>query len=36
VHVGAYRDDQPLQIRWDLAAEGQIQSLAHPQQRPSP
>jgi hypothetical protein len=35
VHVGAYRDDQPLQIRWDLAAEGQIQTLAHPQQRPS-
>jgi murein DD-endopeptidase MepM/ murein hydrolase activator NlpD len=35
VHVGAYRDDQPLQIRWDLAAEGQIQKLAHPQQRPS-
>ena len=30
VHVGAYRDKTPLQIRWDLAAEGRIQSLAHP------
>lgn len=35
VHVGAYRDKTPLQIRWDLAAEGQIQTLAHPQQQPS-
>jgi len=35
VQVGAYRDNKPLQIRWDLAAEGQIQTLAHPQQRPS-
>jgi hypothetical protein len=35
VHVGAYRDAQPLQIRWDLAAEGRIQTLAHPQQRSS-
>jgi len=34
VHVGAYRDRTPLQIRWDLAAEGQIQTLAHPQQQP--
>lgn len=31
VHVGAYRDKEPLQIRWDLAAEGHIQTLAHPQ-----
>lgn len=31
VHVGAYRDKKPLQIRWDLAAEGRIQTLAHPQ-----
>ena len=30
VHVGAYRDKTPLQIRWDLAAEGRIQTLAHP------
>ncbi len=30
VHVGAYRDNEPLQIRWDLAAEGQIKTLAHP------
>lgn len=30
VHVGAYRDKKPLQIRWDLAAEGRIQTLAHP------
>jgi hypothetical protein len=35
VHVGAYLDTKPLQIRWDLAAEGQIQTLAHPQQQPS-
>lgn len=32
VHVGAYREKTPLQIRWDLAAEGRIQSLAHPKQ----
>jgi len=32
VHVGAYRGKTPLQIRWDLAAEGRIQTLAHPQQ----
>jgi hypothetical protein len=31
VHVGAYLGEKPLQIRWDLAAEGQIQTLAHPQ-----
>ncbi len=31
VHVGAYRGKTPLQIRWDLAAEGRIQTLAHPQ-----
>lgn len=30
VHVGAYRDKRPLQIRWDLAAEGRIETLAHP------
>lgn len=30
VHVGAYRDKEPLQIRWDLAAEGRIQTLAQP------
>ena len=30
VHVGAYRDKTPLQIRWNLAAEGRIKSLAHP------
>jgi hypothetical protein len=36
VHVGAYRGKEPLQIRWDLAAEGRIQSLAHPQQQPHP
>lgn len=35
VHVGAYVRNKPLQIRWDLAAEGRIQTLAHPQ-RPSP
>src|SRR5882762_9291178 len=32
VHVGAYLDQKPLQIRWDLVAEGRIQTLAHPQQ----
>ena len=32
VHVGAYRGETPLQVRWDLAAEGRIQTLAHPQQ----
>jgi hypothetical protein len=32
VHVGAYRGKIPLQIRWDFAAEGRIQTLAHPQQ----
>jgi hypothetical protein len=32
VHVGAYLGNKPLQIRWDLAAEGRIQTLAHPQQ----
>jgi hypothetical protein len=32
VHVGAYLGKTPLQIRWDLAAEGRIQTLAHPQQ----
>lgn len=32
VHVGAYCGKMPLQIRWDLAAEGRIQSLAHPKQ----
>ena len=32
VHVGAYLGKTPMQIRWDLAAEGRIQSLAHPQQ----
>lgn len=31
VHVGAYRGKKPLQIRWNLAAEGRIQTLAHPQ-----
>jgi hypothetical protein len=36
VHVGAYRGKKPLQIRWDLAAEGRIQTLAHPQQQPRP
>jgi hypothetical protein len=36
VHVGAYRGKEPFQIRWDLAAEGRIQSLAHPQQQPHP
>jgi len=36
VHVGAYRGKTPLQIRWDLAAEGRIQTLAHPQQQPRP
>jgi murein DD-endopeptidase MepM/ murein hydrolase activator NlpD len=36
VHVGAYRGKKPLQIRWDLAAEGRIQTLAHPQQQPHP
>jgi hypothetical protein len=36
VHVGAYRGKRPLQIRWDLAAEGRIQTLAHPQQQPRP
>lgn len=35
VHVGAYIDKKPLQIRWDLAAEGRIQTLAHPQEQPS-
>lgn len=35
VHVGAYIDNKPLQIRWDLAAEGRIQTLAHPQEQPS-
>lgn len=35
VHVGAYLEKQPLQIRWDLAAEGRIETLAHPQQQPS-
>ena len=35
VHVGAYLGKTPLQIRWDLAAEGRIQTLAHPQQQPS-
>lgn len=35
VHVGAYVDKKPLQIRWDLAAEGRIQTLAQPQQQPS-
>jgi hypothetical protein len=30
VHIGAYLDKQPLQIRWDLAAEGQIPTLLHP------
>src|ERR1039458_409 len=32
VHVGAYIGKTALQIRWDLAAEGRIQTLAHPQQ----
>ncbi len=32
VHVGAYLGNTPLQIRWDLAAEGRIQTLAHPRQ----
>ena len=32
VHVGAYRDETPLQIRWNLAAERRIQTLAHPKQ----
>ncbi len=32
VHVGAYLGNEPLQIRWDLAAEGRIQTLAHPRQ----
>jgi hypothetical protein len=36
VHVGAYRGKTPLQIRWDLAAEGRIETLAHPQQQPRP
>jgi murein DD-endopeptidase MepM/ murein hydrolase activator NlpD len=36
VHVGAYRGKTPLQIRWDLAAEGRIPTLAHPQQHPRP
>ena len=36
VHVGAYRGKKPLQIRWDLVAEGRIQTLAHPQQQPHP
>ncbi|MGH9562535.1 MAG: M23 family metallopeptidase [Bryobacteraceae bacterium] len=31
VHVGAFLGSEPLQIRWDLAAEGRIQTLAHPQ-----
>ena len=30
VHVGAYLGNKPLQIRWDLAAEGRIETLAHP------
>ena len=34
VHVGAYRGKEPLQIRWDLAAEGRIQTLAYPQPHP--
>jgi hypothetical protein len=34
VHVGAYLGKTPLQIRWDLAAEGRIPTLAHPQQQP--
>ena len=33
VHVGAYIDKKPMQIRWDLAAEGRIQTLSHPQQQ---
>jgi len=32
VHVGAYLGKTPMQIRWDLAAEGRIQTLTHPQQ----
>jgi Peptidase family M23 len=36
VHIGAYSGKKPLQIRWDLAAEGRIQTLAHPQQQPHP
>jgi hypothetical protein len=36
VHVGAYRGKKPLQIRWDLVAEGRIQTLAHPHQQPHP
>ena len=36
VHVGAYSGNKPLQIRWDLAAEGRIQTLAHPQQGKQP
>jgi len=32
VHVGAYQGKAPLQIRWDLAVEGRIPTLAHPQQ----
>lgn len=31
VHVGAYLDKTPLQIRWDLAAESRIRTIAHPQ-----
>ena len=31
VHVGAYRDKSPLQIRWDLVVEGRIQTIGHPQ-----
>jgi murein DD-endopeptidase MepM/ murein hydrolase activator NlpD len=31
VHVGAYLGKTPLQIHWDLAAEGRIRALAHPQ-----
>jgi len=30
VHIGAYRGKKPLQIRWDLALEGKVQTLAHP------
>ena len=36
VHVGAYRGKKPLQIRWNLAVEGRIPTLAHPQQHPHP
>jgi len=31
VHVGAYMHNKPIQIRWDLVAEGRIPTLVHPE-----